>query len=176
MKNISKNIGQELIQESMGPQPRRRGISDELFPYILVASLNGMSSRAISRWLEEKQEVKLSAAMVAKVIREADTRMLRLYDVMREKELNFYRMMLSVVSTDVHGNPLADNLFDKNSFEVIAAQRNDRSVALIVDECSGLDKLIELYDFLMEEWFSLPERFREECKKIVNKRNKEMGE
>ena len=68
MVNKIVNIGEELVGHAKQADTSRRGLADELFPYIWIASKQ-MSTRAISAWLQEKQNIKLSAATIAKVVR-----------------------------------------------------------------------------------------------------------
>lgn len=49
----------------------QRGLTEQLFPYIYAASKR-MSTRAISQYLEQVRKVKLSAATIAKALREQD--------------------------------------------------------------------------------------------------------
>ena len=174
MTDIPKNIGEELIRESQGPKQKKRGISDDLFPYILVASMNGMSARAISRWLEEKQEVKLSAAMVAKVIRESDKRCMRLFEVMRHKEVVFLHSITSL-GTDVMADQPATTLFDKPRFESRSPHQLEQALLVVADESGTKKQMFETYDFIMENWFALPEQFKNECQRAVAKQEKEGG-
>ncbi len=70
--NFNK-IGLELLQHShkAATFTAQRGLVDELFPYIYGASKR-MSTRAISKWLEEAKGVKLSAVTIAKALRDQD--------------------------------------------------------------------------------------------------------
>lgn len=171
MSDISKSIGEELIKESQGPQPKKRGISDELFPYIIVASMNGMSARAISRWLEEKQEIKLSAAMVAKVIRESNKRCLRLFDEMSHRT-NLIRNEYTMGS-EVTRSPEDSLLFNKQEFESNSPYHMSQTAQILAEECKTKKPMLDAYDSIMEEWFSLPEQFRNEVQRIVIQKAKE---
>lgn len=171
MKDCSKSIGEGLIRESQVPLPIKRSKSNELFPYILVASMNGMSSRAITRWLQEKHEIKLSAAMIAKVIRESDKRCLRLFKEMLHKETLMY-------SRTALGNrnilsPSQSCLFAKDKFEKYSPKQLDLDGELLDDKFGSRDQIFEAYVFIMDEWFSLPEQFRAECQRVVIKHENE---
>lgn len=170
MSDIS-NIGAELIRESEGPQAKKRGISDELFPYILVASMNGMSARAINRWLEEKQDIKLSAAMIAKVIRESDKRCVRLFDEMHHRA-NLIRNEYTMGS-GVTRSPEDSLLFNKQEFESNSPYHMSQTAQILADEFGTKKTMLDAYDSIMEEWFALPEQFRMEVKRVVIKQAKE---
>jgi hypothetical protein len=71
IKESLKDIGAELADHSHQEFTMERSSLEELFPYIMIASKK-MSARAISRWFEEKKNLKISAASVAKAIREKD--------------------------------------------------------------------------------------------------------
>ncbi|MCG3149375.1 MAG: hypothetical protein PCFJNLEI_02835 [Verrucomicrobiae bacterium] len=60
----------------------RRGAVDDLFPFIYQASKR-MSARAICRWLLDAHKVKLSAATIAKALREEERYWRELYESIR---------------------------------------------------------------------------------------------
>jgi len=64
-------VGAELVDHSQQEFTAEKSSLEELFPYIILASKT-MSARAISRWFQEKKNLKISAASVAKAIREQD--------------------------------------------------------------------------------------------------------
>lgn len=68
-----REIGSELRRyaEEEAEFSAQRGCIDDLFPYIWSASKR-MSTRAISRWLKAAHNIKLSAATIAKSLRETD--------------------------------------------------------------------------------------------------------
>jgi len=70
MKAI-KDIGRQLVEhaEQMETFNARRGIVEELFPYIFEASKR-MSLRGISRWLAAEQKIRLSPQAIAKAMRD----------------------------------------------------------------------------------------------------------
>lgn len=75
------DIGNELVRvaEEDAEFSAQRGLVDELFPYIYRASKR-MSTRAISRWLKEAKNIKLSAATIAKALRESDRYWIAFFD------------------------------------------------------------------------------------------------
>lgn len=166
MDNQYKSIGEELIQQSEGPKRKKRGKSDGLFPYIKVANMNGMSCRAITDWLKEKHDISLSLAMIAKVIRESDKRCLRLFEEMHHKETLLYASI--PLSTQNTTSPSSSSLFNKAEFESRTAIRADMKSHLLAKECGTRNQAEELYNELIETWFSLPELFRTECQRVVS--------
>lgn len=66
-----QDMGNELIEHAQQEMIPVRGKLEELFPYIVIASRH-MSARAISRWFTDKKGLKISAASVAKAIREKE--------------------------------------------------------------------------------------------------------
>jgi len=156
------NIGEELMNHSKDTEISRHGLADELFPYIWIAAKT-MSTRAISAWFKEKQNLQLSPATVSKVLRETDERMRNLFLKMREKEIEFYTMIESI-----YCYPAAQTaLFDHDEFEKRAVERNNYLSAQISNSRGGYAHLLELYNTINDEWFALPVEFRDECKKYV---------
>jgi hypothetical protein len=62
-------IGVDLVEYSREDYTSARGIVTDLFPYIAVAARR-MSARSISRYLQDRHGVKLSAVTIAKALRE----------------------------------------------------------------------------------------------------------
>ena len=65
-------IGADLVHhaEKDADFTKRRGVIDELFPYVYQASRR-MSTRAICRWLWETKRIRVSPVTIAKALREA---------------------------------------------------------------------------------------------------------
>jgi len=73
-------IGQNLIEHSKSSDlVRKRGLVVELFPFIFGAH-ERMSARAVSRFLNEKHGVKLSAVTVTKALNDPKTYWNRFFD------------------------------------------------------------------------------------------------
>mgnify|MGYP000903234117 FL=1 len=70
MKAI-QDIGRQLVEHAENAETFsvRRGIVEELFPFIFEASKR-MSLRAISRWLAAEQQIRLSPQAIAKAMRD----------------------------------------------------------------------------------------------------------
>lgn len=170
MNNPYKSIGEELIQESEGPKRKKRGKSDALFPYMKVANMNGMSCRAITDWLKDKHDISLSVAMVAKVVRESDKRCQRLFDEMHHKETLLYSY---IPLSEQNISPSSTSLFDQSEFELRTAVRSNVTSSILAEECGTKDQAAELYEEVMEKWFSLPELFRKECQRVIMNQERE---
>src|ERR1700724_4364064 len=70
MKKDLKKIGGELVKDSRRVRfSAARGVVADLFPFIFQASQR-MSTRAISDWLNKKHQIYISAATIAKALRE----------------------------------------------------------------------------------------------------------
>ena len=68
MNDEIPSIGAELIEHARSNSVQPRGLMDDLFPFIYEASKR-LSSRAISRWLEQEKGIKISNVTVAKALR-----------------------------------------------------------------------------------------------------------
>lgn len=67
-KHLStEQIGAELVETARNQTEDSLPLSTKLFPYIFIASRR-MSLRGISRWLEEKHGVHLSAAAISRAL------------------------------------------------------------------------------------------------------------
>ncbi|HTY88794.1 MAG TPA: hypothetical protein VMB80_15100 [Candidatus Acidoferrum sp.] len=65
------DVGQKLVGHSKSAEfSANRGLVVELFPFIFEAS-ERMSARAISRFLQDEQNIKLSAVTITKALNEA---------------------------------------------------------------------------------------------------------
>lgn len=170
MANKIKKVGEALLNHAEEAETSRRGVADELFPYIYVAAKK-MSTRAISRWLEETQEIKLSAATISKVLRESDLRIRSIYELMKQRERDLYSLTPNDLPHD--GIPLSE-LFNLAAFES-NAKLPDQQASLQIytedtpptDSTAAYETRVLLYNELHREWFSLPQEFREDCKKFA---------
>ncbi len=161
-KNI-RAVGNALVEQAENKPSSARGMVDELFPYIYAAS-NRMSARAISRWLEDQQQIKLSYTTISKVLKEADERMLKHFTEMREieNELHF-------ASPDDQSTTL---LFNEDVFESRITMGADTASVLLRDECGVSEATYnKLINRIRNEWFDLPEAYRIGCKQFVLNEN-----
>jgi hypothetical protein len=70
MASDFKGIGKELFQHAQQEVSSAHGVLEELFPYIYSAS-SRMSTRAVSEWLCEKHNLRISHTTIARALREA---------------------------------------------------------------------------------------------------------
>ena len=159
-----KNIGEELLNHAEGAESSRRGVADDLFPYIYVAAKK-LSTRAISRWLEDTQGIKLSAATVSKVLRESDERIKSHYLAVRKKEHELYCLLPHDPELPEDG-VWCSALFNLPLFE--DHMRTKPTDPGYTDQTHIQAHIARLYNALHEEWFSLPVEFQDECKKYAN--------
>ena len=169
MKSNIRDIGKALVEQAENKPSSARGMVDDLFPFIYAVHKR-MSARAISKWLEEQQQLKLSYTTILKVLKEADERMLKHFTEMRaiENELGF------VSSEDKN----ATLLFDEDSFEGRVSMGTGTTAVILRDEFGVSEaQHNKLINRIRNEWFDLPEAYREACKKfIVNENRKETAE
>ena len=73
----AEQIGAELVEAARSQTEDSLPLSTKLFPYIFIASRR-MSLRAISRWLQEKHGVSLSAAAISRALSSQELHLQRL--------------------------------------------------------------------------------------------------
>jgi hypothetical protein len=73
----TNQIGAELVDAAKSQAEDSMPLSTKLFPYIFIASRR-MSLRAISRWLDEKHGVSLSAAAISRALNSSELHLERL--------------------------------------------------------------------------------------------------
>ena len=153
-----QDIGSELIEHAQQEAVPARGKLEELFPYIVVASKH-MSARAISRWFEDKKNWKISAASVAKVIREKE-------DYCRK----------AVDRARIGADRLAE--ISELESDAILINENGEKEALIQeysDNLNGTDEQKARSHYLivglkmLNEWNDLPEEIRALCVEVCLK-------
>ena len=177
MKSNIRDIGKSLVEQAENKPSSARGMVDELFPYIHTASKR-MSARAISKWLEEKQQVKLSYTTVSKVLKEADERMLKHFRDMRTIEDELHgRSPLSSPQT-VWGDKSISLLFDEDAFERMVSMGAETGHAMLRQEYGVSEATYtKLINKIRNEWFELPEAYRSDCKQFVlSENNKQPAE
>jgi len=154
MNEIS-HIGDELIEyaEHEAQFSAQRGLLDELFPFIYVASKR-MSLRAISRWLAERNRVQISPNALSKA--------------MRNQEAYWAQLVEDVVPAartfaDAHdAQPL--NVLDNDdyfeSLEVAAPLLSSGDNESMAKE---YDQVTDAAATLRNRWFNLPKEARDQC-------------
>jgi hypothetical protein len=162
MTNINtelKEVGCELIRyaEQEAEFSAQRGVIDELFPFIFMASRR-MSTRAISRWLMETRKIKLSPVTIAKALRESDKHWEECFDMIEPAALIF---------ENVHGAPMEKFLVDHDFFFALKTNKKNLKFSGI----EGYNEYQGAVDMLENNWFEwflmLDERAREECSVFI---------
>ena len=149
MESNFKNIGKDLFQQSQRESSSAHGILDELYPYIYAAS-SRMSTRAISEWLCEQHNIKVSHSSIAKALRESGEYIAPIADrvcglaelLERETEVPLYFVLYDV--TGAPGVP--------ESFTELESRLKELSSA-------AQRAVLEL----KSTWFEYPAIFREAC-------------
>ncbi|VGO21719.1 hypothetical protein [Pontiella sulfatireligans] len=156
MDNEFTDMGKELVEQSKEVSTAR-GIMDELFPYIYVASRR-MSLRAISRWLEENKNVKISHVSISKAL--------------KDSESYFIKVLEEIVPparflADQGEISIETILFDADALDYVIQTKfrqqpepNDKAGWTLYYEGDTAGYILE------NCWFNLPEEFRAECKRF----------
>jgi hypothetical protein len=133
----------------------RRGVVAELYPYIVAASKR-MSARAISRFLEEEFEVKVSAVTVAKAIRNPKKYWMFFFDTLEP----YCRRI-----EEAHHLPLEAFLFQEEFFEQ-CCNEEPKYVNAAVPEVAEerTEDYWEAVRIVQEKWYGLDEELRHEAK------------
>jgi len=154
-----QDIGRRLVEVAhQGEFSAQRGLVDEMFPYIYEASQR-MSARAISRWLDE-EGIKLSAATVAKALRNAKEHWREIWDDIEPAA----RAVAEAHDEDLFLLVSQPSLFDN-------CRREPPTIHHGVTD-GGAREAYEAYKSMEErlayEWFSMSSLCREACLAAVN--------
>lgn len=151
-----KEIGNDLkIYAENEAEFSARGVIDELFPSIFMASKR-MSTRAISRWLMEMHKIKLSPVTIAKALREADQHWEEYFETIAPAAQIF---------GNAHDASMADFLLDPNAFCVLRS--NEKKLKFSGEE--GYHEYQRAAEIIEQDWFqALDERAREECSQFIS--------
>ena len=152
--NMNK-IGDGLIQHAELTPVTARGLAEELFPYIYVASKR-MSTRAISEWLEKEHNVQISHVTVSKVLKNSAENFGRIVD----------RVYPAADTLEIHCNYDANIhtssklafLFDEKYFEQIT-----QNMTLDIGSDINFGTVLYAIQKIKEEWFALPKEVRDRC-------------
>lgn len=172
-----KEIGKSLLGHAVNVQTTARGLVTELFPFIYPASKR-MSTRAISAFLLEKHQVKISAATIAKALRESDRHV--------EAFLETIQPAARTVA-DAYGQDIYQILAAKWQFKQEVLDKERIPIPEALDSIRQLkefgEDVFRARDFLKEEWFTYDSLFRslvlaylrkvEECPEFPDKENSE---
>jgi hypothetical protein len=154
-----RDVGESLLEYAGRSDFSGRGMVTELFPYIFVAAKR-LSTRAISDYLRENHHVKLSAASVAKALRESEKHVRGLAD-------KFEPAARTVANAHDATAITILEMRDLSAFE--ASTREVPRVSSGADE-DVEDQLLE-YDraksVIADEWYSLDPVVRSLILKVI---------
>ena len=153
MNDIWNRIGNELVEYAYEEAPfsKRRGLVAELFPFIYEASKR-MSTRAIGQWLKREKKIELSAATLAKALREQDKHIDNWMD-----ELEPYARRFA----EAHQIELRPLLFLTNDeFRELCQEPALTAGKLEEDQVNEMTSYESALNALQEDWFSIPEATR----------------
>ncbi len=149
-----KELGSKLVEEARLNEEFsfHRGLINELFPYIFEASKR-MSSRGISRWLQENG-TKLSAATIAKALRNPQPFWQEIYEDIQPAALIFAR------AHEEDPDGVLEN------YELFCHLEHEPAVIEGITRETQQD-LFNQYEGacvkLRHNWFSMPSTVRETC-------------
>lgn len=135
----------------------QRGLLDELFPFIYVASKR-MSLRAICRWLEETHRIQISVNAVAKAMRNKE----KYWDQLVEAIEPAARIMAT--AHEVHPYQILDNfdIFKELEASMPSVVTENLETEDIEKELHQVSKAAGV---IRNRWFSLPEDVRDQCRR-----------
>lgn len=167
LENSLQGIGEELVEHSRQEVIAERSAIEELFPYIIIASKK-MSARAISRWFTDQKNIPISAASVAKAIREQDRYCELIYK--RARVGADYLANLSAFTPD---EILADQ---RDEWKTILSEYETKLNGTAEEKARSKELIIGIK--MLNEWTGLPDDIRELCieKCITNKTKGESKE
>jgi hypothetical protein len=158
MKKDLKEIGSELVRDSRRVRfSAARGMVADLFPFVFQASQR-MSTRAISDWLNKKHQIYISAATIAKALREQRKYWAMFFDTIRSSAVRF---------ESAHRVPMEEFLFDREKFEEMCKQKPTFYVKEPSDQMQVAGALIDYqisHQVLLRDWFELDDATLEMCK------------
>lgn len=160
IKDSLKDIGAELVDHSQQEFTAEKSSMEELFPYIMIAAKT-MSARAIGRWFEDKKNLKISAASVAKVIREQN----------RYCDLIYKRARVGAEYLAGISDFTADAILSNQNKEQDALHNEYREKLNGTDDEKARANALIVGIKMLNEWTDLPEEIRNLCieKCITNK-------
>lgn len=150
MKIDFAGAGQELIKKA-ATESSAPGLLDEMFPYIYVASRR-MSVRAISRWLADEYNIRISHVSLSKALRESKEHFARIAEA---------ASLAAGVLARAGGMHEEDILFTENHFESQVQENLPFS-----SESISPQEVIDAATDLDTTWFKYPEEVREACKRF----------
>lgn len=169
MDNGFADIGRELVETSKEASSAR-GMAEELFPYIYVAAKR-MSTRAISRWLEEEKSLKISHVSISKALRNADEHFSAILENIWPSAQRIARECNLTAAEVLYRD-------DDAHLEVFLLEHDNPHP----DSSSGIDAVLWsdtrlALKKLREEWFCYPVEVRAECSRFLeNYEQEQKGE
>jgi hypothetical protein len=164
---ILHEVGEALTQYAdQRAEFSARGIIGELFPYIYQASRR-MSTRAISRWLEEGPKIKLSAVSIAKALRNPEKYWQQFAESIEPQ---------ARIVQDALDWPMEDFLYKPEGFEHVVS--DSKTAPKVSGESNDeMQRSIWEYEnaveFLRRKWFSLDPAVRDNCWKYFHSNEEE---
>ena len=142
----TKAIGAELVQAA-GEWERSPGeILTELFPYVFEASKR-MSTREISRWLEESHAIKISQPTVSRALRNTD----KYWQTFAESLEPHARIVERACPV-----AMKDFMRDESLFNCVTQEENVQFSGINGEEAlADRSEVVEAIHFLRDHWFCL---------------------
>ncbi len=149
--------GKELIEYAeQADFTAQRGLIDELFPFIYVASKR-MSLRAICRWLKENHRIQISVNAVSKAMRNQETYWTQLVELVEPSA----RIMAETYN--MHPYEVLDN------FEFFKHLETE-TPSVVAEDSEGIERELQqvavAVGVLRNRWFNLPEEVRNQCRRF----------
>ncbi len=167
---ILQEVGRGLIDHAeTEAEYSVRGTLSELFPYIFQASRR-MSARAISRWLADGPQIKLSAVTIAKALKNPEKHWEEFADFIEPK---------ARIVEDALEWQMEDFLYNEEAFRHHTAdsKTSPRVSGDTQDEqLRSLDEYHSAVQFLNDYWFSLENSVRDNCYRFFHAKSEEPEE
>jgi hypothetical protein len=141
-----RNVGEALVEHASHSELSGRGMVTELFPYIYIAARR-LSTRAISVYLREQHQVKLSAASIAKALREPEKH----FHALGEK----FEPSARIVAAAHDLNPIDMLSLEPDAFPAITRDKPVLRVFGDDEPSETFDEYEDAKSLLEHEWFSL---------------------
>ncbi|MDR2849031.1 MAG: hypothetical protein LBW77_00550 [Verrucomicrobiota bacterium] len=154
--NKLEEIGKEMVEYAeQADFTAQRGLIDELFPFIYVASKR-MNLHAIMRWLADNHRITISVNALAKAMRSQDEHWARLVGDVEPS---------ARVMSDAYGYGPSEILDSFLLFQCLEA----KPPAIASEDPEGIEKefrrIAVAAGILRNRWFSQPEDVRNQCRR-----------
>jgi len=151
MNDNWREIGAELMEHAADAEfTAQRGVVEELFPYIFMASRR-MSLRAITRWLAEAHGVKISVVAIARAMRNAEAHWRELVEAVEPAARIF---------AEAHDLEPAEVLRNADMFFHFEGQPPKITEDLNGEPGRAIDEYGRACAALRNRWFAFPEEVR----------------